>query len=315
LWKYLPDYLFYVDVVKPHQKGTNQNLQSMWGYVRGKKTWKGVASIPALLKDPLFAHPDEPATIFFPPRRGAGGKQRGAAILCPGGNYEFLMPHEGQCIASWFAQQGIPAYVLRYRLQPKYGIGDALDDLSAAVKQVLKDQGGGPVCLLGFSAGAHLCASFSAAGLGRCFRQAAGLRDGDRQLAQVLLYPCLAGSEWADPNRASWWGPNWKDCEKLGRGPQLAKYDLVHGKPVADVVPAAATFLVHSTQDYIVHPTEHSDLYVRRVKAYNRQKGSGAQDDLSMVYLRGAFGDHGFGLLDLWGARCLAWMKQLGFAF
>jgi len=119
----------------------------------------------------------------------------------------------------------------------------------------------------------------------------------------------------ADPDKASWWGPNWKACEALGRGEELAEYDLVHAKPVADVIPAAATFIVHSTQDYIVHPTDHSDRYVRRVRAYYRKKGSAASGDASMVYLRGAFGDHGFGLLDLWSERCLAWMKNLGFVF
>jgi hypothetical protein len=152
--------------------------------------------------------------------------------------------------------------------------------------------------------------------LGLPFRKAAGLTDGKKQLAQVLLYPCLAASEWADPYKAAWFHLNWKACEKLGRGEELARYDLVHTKPVADVVPAAATFLVHSTQDYIVHPTDHSDLYIRRIKAHYREKGEDmSRLNKSLIYLRGAFGDHGFGLIDVWSERCLAFLKDQGFAF
>merc|ERR1711988_815655 len=129
-----------------------------------------------------------------------------------------------------------------------------------AVRRARREQGGGRVCIMGFSAGAHLCAAFSAAGLGQRFREAAGLRNGNQQLAQVLVYPCLDASGWADACAAGWWSDNYAACERLGRVLELAKYDLVNATPVADIIPAAATFLVHSTQDCICHPSEHGDL-------------------------------------------------------
>eukprot|EP00931_Biecheleriopsis_adriatica_P029176 TRINITY_DN17366_c0_g1_i2.p1 TRINITY_DN17366_c0_g1~~TRINITY_DN17366_c0_g1_i2.p1 ORF type:complete len:370 (-),score=53.62 TRINITY_DN17366_c0_g1_i2:31-1140(-) len=311
-WRWLPDHMFYVDVLKPYQHQAEK--ESLWGYSRSRPA-EGVAQVPALLNDPLFHDPDDPAIIRFPPRKGTCRASRGAVVLVPGGNYEFLMPHEGLSIASWLAEQGISAYVLRYRLLPKYGVDDALEDLSSAVKYVRKRHGAAPLCLMGFSAGAHLCASFCSAGLGRRFREAAGVRKGSKQLSQVLLYPCLAACEWVDEEKASWWGYNWETCESLGRGEELAKYDLVNFKPVADAVPSAPTFLVHSTQDFIVHPTAHSDLYVRRVNAYFNKAGMDAKTRPPLKYLRGAFGDHGFGLLSLWSDPCLAWLRERGFRF
>src|SRR5205814_9314970 len=61
---------------------------------------------------------DIPAVQIFLP---AGGKASGASfVICPGGGYAHLAPHEGATIGEWMAKQGITAFVLRYRLGPKY---------------------------------------------------------------------------------------------------------------------------------------------------------------------------------------------------
>ena len=87
------------------------------------------------------------------------------------------------------ASHGIAAVVLRYRLLPKYGLEEAMDDLEAAVAHVRKTRGG-LVGAIGFSAGSHLIASL-------CRR--AGARGQAQPLdAQVLVYPCLDPREWDD---------------------------------------------------------------------------------------------------------------------
>lgn len=53
-------------------------------------------------------------TVYLP----APGKGNGAAIIvCPGGGHrELWVDHEGRHIARWFAERGVAAFVLKYRL-------------------------------------------------------------------------------------------------------------------------------------------------------------------------------------------------------
>jgi acetyl esterase/lipase len=52
-------------------------------------------------------------TAFFPPPEMATGA---GMIICPGGGYGALAPHEGEAYARWLNQQGIAGFVLKYRL-------------------------------------------------------------------------------------------------------------------------------------------------------------------------------------------------------
>jgi acetyl esterase/lipase len=52
-------------------------------------------------------------TAFFPPPEMATGA---GMIVCPGGGYAGLAAHEGEAYAHWLNQQGIAAFVLKYRL-------------------------------------------------------------------------------------------------------------------------------------------------------------------------------------------------------
>src|SRR5687767_8093666 len=52
-------------------------------------------------------------TPYWPaPERASGA----AFIVCPGGGYRVLAPHEEEPFAQWLASQGIAAFVLKYRL-------------------------------------------------------------------------------------------------------------------------------------------------------------------------------------------------------
>ncbi len=57
-------------------------------------------------------------TSYEPWRREKPGP---AVIIAPGGSYQFLAAnHEGRQVANWFNAMGITAFVLKYRLGPRY---------------------------------------------------------------------------------------------------------------------------------------------------------------------------------------------------
>lgn len=315
-WKDLPAWVWYIAVRHPGASNLGDRVSAplLLEYAR-ERPWKNCVELPRLSKDPLFCDPDQPALLRFRPRK-LKEKVSGAVIVCPGGNYEFLSPQEGCPVASWFAQQGLPSYVLRYRLLPTYGVNHALEDLRNAVLQVRQEQQG-PVCIIGFSASAHLCATFCSAGLGKPFRKGTGLGAGTKQLVQVLCYPCFDASEFVDPEKAGWWWGHSKEILALGRGEELGKFDLVNARPVADTLPVAPTLVVHSTEDAVCSVSAHSDRYVKRFRgAIGRQQdNSSPLHSAPLSYIRGAFGDHGCGVTPSWSAQCLDWLRQHRFHF
>jgi acetyl esterase/lipase len=58
-------------------------------------------------------------TPHFPPNDGATGV---AVIVAPGGGHrELWMDHEGYSVARWLSEQGVAAFVLKYRLARENG--------------------------------------------------------------------------------------------------------------------------------------------------------------------------------------------------
>ncbi len=56
-------------------------------------------------------------TPYWPPKE----KRTGAAVIvCPGGGYGRLAEHEGRPVAEWLNTLGVTAFVLKYRLGPRY---------------------------------------------------------------------------------------------------------------------------------------------------------------------------------------------------
>lgn len=86
-----------------------------------------------------------------------------AVIVCPGGAYERLAPHEGEPIARWLNTLGIAAFVLRYRVAPHQWPAP-LEDIGRAVRLVRHHAAtwnvdAHRVGIIGFSAGGHLAAA------------------------------------------------------------------------------------------------------------------------------------------------------------
>jgi acetyl esterase/lipase len=88
-----------------------------------------------------------------------------AVIVAPGGSYHALATnHEGRQVANWLNALGITAFVLRYRLGPRYRHPVELGDAQRAIRLVrsraqefgiLPDRVG----MMGFSAGGHLAST------------------------------------------------------------------------------------------------------------------------------------------------------------
>lgn len=100
-------------------------------------------------------------TVHLPDPSKATGT---GVIVCPGGGYTILVAdHEGQQVAKWLNSIGVAAFVLKYRLTPRYQRSDALADGKRALRYVrehAKEFGISPsrVGIMGFSAGGHLAA-------------------------------------------------------------------------------------------------------------------------------------------------------------
>ncbi len=102
---------------------------------------------------------DKPHLEIF---RGYGPSPQTAVIVCPGGGYRSLAyPKEGTQIAEWLNLHGITAFVLTYRLTPRYHYPEPILDGYRSVRwvraraeqyHVASDRIG----MWGFSAGGHL---------------------------------------------------------------------------------------------------------------------------------------------------------------
>ena len=119
-----------------------------------------------------------------------------AVVICPGGGYALLaMGHEGHDFARWFAQQGITAAVLKYRM-PNHTPQVPMEDAAEAVRYMREEYAGGKdlkqVGIMGFSAGGHLAASTAAGAL-----EANGDKS-PRATARpdfaILFYPVITGN-------------------------------------------------------------------------------------------------------------------------
>jgi acetyl esterase/lipase len=127
--------------------------------------------------------PNDPLTLWPHAAPGALGKDdkdiptltpywaetsraTGAAfVVCPGGGYNMLAPHEGEAYARWLNDLGIHALVLKYRLvKDGYHLPEILQDAARSVRLVrahAKDWSIDPdrIGIIGSSAGGHLAAT------------------------------------------------------------------------------------------------------------------------------------------------------------
>jgi acetyl esterase/lipase len=227
-----------------------------------------------------------------------------AVIVCPGGGYQHLaMDHEGVQIAKWLNSLGISAFVLQYRLGPKYHHPAMINDAQRAIRTVrshamaLRIQPD-RIGIWGFSAGGHL-ASTAATHFDAGDPNAADPIDraGSRPDFAILAYPVISLGEFAHVgSRKNLLGEN--------PDPKLVE-DLSNDQRVTTHTPP--TFLFHTTADATV-PVENS------VRFYLALRKAGVPAEMHIFQN----GPHGVGLaptdatLSAWGGLLANWLRERG---
>ena len=109
------------------------------------------------------ADADEPTLTIYLALRPSD--TRTAVIVFPGGSYGMLASnHEGRQVANWFNALGVTAFVLKYRLGPRYHHPIELGDAQRAIRLVRSraaefEVSPDRIGILGFSAGGHLAST------------------------------------------------------------------------------------------------------------------------------------------------------------
>ena len=106
---------------------------------------------------------DKPSLAYYLPD---SSKAVGAGVIvCPGGGYAMLaMSYEGVEEAHWLNSLGIAAFVLKYRLGPRYHHPAELHDAQRAIRMVRSEASNlgiqpDRIGIWGFSAGGHLAST------------------------------------------------------------------------------------------------------------------------------------------------------------
>ena len=105
----------------------------------------------------------QPSVMFMHKAASDAPHTRTAVIVCPGGSYHHLgLKSEGNTTATWFAENGVTAFVLKYRTaESLYHYPAMLQDIQRAIQLVREnaeqwDIDPSKVGVIGFSAGGHL---------------------------------------------------------------------------------------------------------------------------------------------------------------
>ena len=232
---------------------------------------------------------------------------KAAVLICPGGGYANLaMDHEGKQIAEWFNENGVHAFVLKYRLGKWDGTGYKhpimLDDVKRAFRLIRAkaDQwniDSDKIGVMGFSAGGHLAST-----LGTHFDDGNpdAPDDVDKQSClpnfMVLGYPVISFKE-PFAHRGS---------RRFLLGPTPTQADIENLSTERQVKPLTPpTFLFHTNEDRGV-PPENSVYF------YLALREAGIPAELH-IYEKGK---HGVGfapedpVLSTWKERLKDWLKN-----
>lgn len=250
------------------------------------------------------AETDKPSLTSYIP---AQGKNSGTSVIvCPGGGYGGLaMDHEGKQVAEWLNELGISAFVLKYRLGPRYHHPTELQDVQRAIRTVrarAKELAIAPdrIGVWGFSAGGHLASTaathFDAGDSGSSDPiQRASCRPD----FAVLAYPVITFTREEYVHKGS-------RRNLLGEplDPKLVEYLSSELQVNAQTPP---TFLFHTNEDTGV-PPENSILF------YLALRKAGVPAELHIFEK----GRHGVGLaqkdpaLSAWPGRLAEWFHTRG---
>ncbi len=243
-------------------------------------------------------------TAYLPDPTNATGA---AMVICPGGGYAHLAPHEGNDYALWLNQHGVTCFVLKYRLGSSgYHHPAMLNDAARAVRWVrahADDYKIDPmrVGIMGSSAGGHLASTlvthFDA---GDTNATDAIERQSSRPDLGILCYAVISLGEFAHKG---------SEQNLLGKNPSPELVQLLSNE--LQVTTNTPPCFIWTTFEDKTVPMENSLLFAGALRK-NR-----VPFDLH-VYQKGG---HGMGLKDKppfanphpWAGDCLFWLKAQGF--
>jgi len=237
-------------------------------------------------------------TVSLAPAENANGT---AIVVCPGGGYGHLaLDHEGKQIAAWLNENGVHAFILTYRIAPRYHHPAPLLDAQRAIRlvrsrakewRVQQDRIG----IIGFSAGGHLASSTGTHALpGQADATDPADRMSSRPDFMVLVYPVIT----MHPPVTHMGSRR----NLIGEKPDTALVTLMSNEEQVnrDTPPC---FIVHTTNDAVV-PVENAILFYQTLRKANVAAELHIFRD----------GPHGFGLgrqyptLNIWPTLCLQWL-------
>lgn len=240
---------------------------------------------------------------FFPEEGKANGT---AVVICPGGSYAGLASsYEGTDVARAFAQMGVTAFVLIYRLPSDAIMIDRsigpLQDAQTAILTVRKNAtqwhlDPKKIGIMGFSAGGHLASTE-----GTHFDRPVIADKGDISLRpdfMLLLYPVIDFGAYTHKGSRE---------NLLGKTPTAQQIELYSNqKQVTANTPP--TFLVQAEDDNVV-PVQNSLLF------YEALLNNKVKAEMHLFQE----GGHGFGMNnrknpDKWFDWAIAWLQENGFA-
>ena len=246
---------------------------------------------------------DKPSlTVFLPTRNQATGT---GVIVCPGGSYTALASnHEGRQVANWLNSLGIAAFVLKYRLGPRYHHPIELGDAQRAIRLVrahAAEYGIAPdrLFVMCFSAGGHLAATTGThVDNGNGSDPGPFQRAGSRPDFLVLVYPVMSFTT-SYTHKGSL-------RNLLGDNPDPKLMENLSNE-LQVTAQTPPTFLFHTTEDKTV-PVENSVLF------YLALRKAGIPAEMH-IFERGP---HGVGLalrdpaLSLWPELLAHWFRKRG---
>lgn len=222
-----------------------------------------------------------------------------SVVICPGGGYWLVaIGHEGHDFGKWYAENGITAAVLKYRMpnhHPEVPLEDAAEALRYMKEEYAPKHNITSVGIMGFSAGGHLAASTAVGALE--YNGDKSHRATLRPDFAVLFYPVITGDA-LYTHKGSF-------DNLLGRERTAEQTDNYSAeKLVSRTTPP--TFMALSDDDGGVPPANS-------IRFYNALKENGIPASIHIY----PTGGHGWGFRDSfkykphWQAALLAWLEGI----
>ena len=254
----------------------------------------------------------QPSVMFMHKPTEEAPHTRTAVIVCPGGSYHHLgLKGEGNTTANWFAENGVTAFVLKYRTAESFYHHPAmLQDIQRAIQLVREnadqwDIDSNKVGVIGFSAGGHLVTM-----AGEFFESHNEIEKLGIQ-TNVSLRPNFVIPVYPVVTMQDDIAHKWSRNSLLGKGKknqtQARKDEFSMELNVPDNMPP--TYLVVCKDDPIV-------IYENSFRLYDALQAKNIPSRLA-VY---EWGKHGFGMKDNafmkefhWNESLREWLVELGF--